>query len=131
MDMEAKALPGTGNGISTADHEDANKDSAAQDRSPNATNSSKPAVYLTDTNSKVSVHGSYKCTSGKHSGRLLVTSVGICFETAVGSRDQWEMSYDNMKRVEKVRSSSPIFYPLLDVVTDCRRCLSRSIAWSK
>ncbi|KAL9130871.1 MAG: hypothetical protein Q9175_006917 [Cornicularia normoerica] len=84
MDMETKALPGTGNGISTADHQEANKHSAAQDRSPNATNSSKPAVYLTDTNSKVPVH------------------VGICFETAVGSRDQWEMSYDNMKRVEKI-----------------------------
>ena len=81
---------------------------SAQDRSLKPIDGINLGATPTDEVSTVSAQGSYKCTSGKHSGRIFVTSNGIRFEAAVGSKDQWEMGYDNMHRVEKVRNSDPV-----------------------
>ncbi len=57
--------------------------------------------------SKVAAHGSYPCSSANHSGRLVVNSEGVRFESFVGSRHQWMVEYENMNRVEKVSVTNP------------------------
>ena len=53
-------------------------------------------------NAKVTVHGSYTCTSMNHSGRLIVTSEGIQFEPFGASHNQWKVPFIRLNRVEKV-----------------------------
>ena len=54
------------------------------------------------TDTKVTLHGSYTCTSINHSGRLIVTSEGIQFEPFGTSHNQWTVSFHKLHRVEKV-----------------------------
>jgi len=104
--------------------------SLPRDREP----SSDP-TWAADTESVVSKHGSYMCTDGKRSGRLHVTSVGVRFETALGFRNQWEMRYENMNRVEKVGTrnspSQPLIRPLTFAHANCNTPSNRSIESSK
>lgn len=106
-DLEAEAAPQQSNETSISDLQDASKNPSVQDRSTTAIDGVNAEAKPADKTPNVSAHGSYKCVSGKHSGRLFVTSIGIRFETAVGSRDRWEMRYENMHRVEKVRNTDP------------------------
>ena len=115
MDLEAEAAPQQSNEFSVSDLQDASKHPSVQDRSPTGIDEVNAKAKPVDKSPKVSAYGSYKCVSGKHSGRLSVTSNGIRFGTAVGSRDQWEMRYENMHRVEKVRNTDPITHRLIDV----------------
>ena len=106
--VEAEAGSQQSNESSVSDLQDASKHPPIQDRSPTLIDRVNAEAKPADKTPKVSAHGSYKCVSGKHSGKLFVTSIGIRFETAVGSRDQWEIRYENMHRVEKVRITDPI-----------------------
>ena len=119
VDSEAKVATQQSNGLSTPELHATSKNPPVQDRSRTAIDRvdevNSDATPTTDS-PKVSVHGSYNCTSGKHSGNLLVTSTGVRFHSAVGSKDQWEMRYDNMHRVEKVRNSDSISHHLNDVL---------------
>lgn len=116
VDLETKVATQQSNGLSISGLQATSKYPPVQDRSPTAVDEVDPGATPTNDSPKVSVHGSYKCISGKHSGNLLVTSTGVRFESAVGSRDQWEMGYDNMHRVEKVRNSNFILHHLIDVL---------------
>lgn len=112
MDLESKAIPQEIGGIPMASLEAASKRPAVQGRSPEAVNGAKPgATSSSGRSARVPVHGSYKCINEKHSGRLIVTSLGVRFETAVGAKNQWQIGYDNMYRVEKVRNRNPICHP--------------------
>ena len=116
VDLETKVATQQSNGLSISGLQATGKYLPVQDRSPTAVDGVDSGPAPTNDSSKVSVHGSYKCLSGKHSGKLLVTSTGIRFESAVGSKDQWEMRYDNMHRVEKVRNSDFMLHHLIDVL---------------
>ena len=108
VDLDTTVATQQGNGLSNSELQATSKYPPVQDRSPTAidgvdlgaTSTSDPPKAL------VRVHGSYKCLSGNHSGKLLVTSTGVRFESAVGSRDQWELRYGNLHRVEKVRNNA-------------------------
>lgn len=114
--LETKEATQQSNGPSISGLQATSKYPPVQDRSPTAVDGVDSGATPTNDSPKVSVHGSYECLSGKHSGTLLVTSTGVRFESAVGSRDQWEMRYDNMHRVEKVRNSFFILHYLIDVL---------------
>lgn len=118
VDLEAKVTTQQSNGLSSSVSglQATSKYPPVQDRSPTAIDEVDPGATPTNDSPNVSVHGSYKCISGKHSGHLLVTSTGVRFESAVGSKDQWEMKYDNMYRVEKVRNNNFILHHLIDVL---------------
>lgn len=116
VDLGTKVATQQSNGLSDSGLQVTSKYLPVQDRSPTAGDGVDSGATPTNDSPKVSVHGSYKCLSGKHSGKLLVTSTGVRFESAVGSRNQWEMRYDNMHRVEKVRNSDFILHHLIDVV---------------
>lgn len=116
VDLEAKVTTQQSNGPSISGLQATGKYPPVQDRSPTAVDEVDPGATPTNDSPKVSVHGSYNCISGKHSGHLLVTSTGVRFESAVGSRDQWELKYDNMYRVEKVRNNNFILHHLIDVL---------------
>ena len=112
VDLESRVTPQASGRISMASLGTASKSPAVQDCSPEAVSGVSSGATSADESARVPAHGSYKCTSEKHSGRLFVTSLGVRFETNVGVRDQWQIRYDNMSRVEKVRDSDPIFYVL-------------------
>ena len=132
MDLGSKGAPQHRGGLSFASLQAASKPSTVQHRSPKAVDGVSPSADPTATSPRVSAHGSYKCISGRHPGSLFVTSLGVRFETVMGSSDQWEIRYGNMKRVEKVRNNDPIFHPLLDVLSLTAKIpLNRSIALSK
>ncbi|KAL8784993.1 MAG: hypothetical protein Q9213_003654 [Squamulea squamosa] len=57
--------------------------------------SNKPESYA-------ELHGSYTCSSAKHSGRLVVTSEGIQFQPFVASHNQWNVGFNRIERMEKV-----------------------------
>lgn len=116
VDLETKVATQQSNGLSISGLQANSKYLPVQDRSPTAVDGVDLGATPTNDSPKVSVHGSYKCLSGNHSGHLLVTSTGVRFESAVGSKDQWEMRYDNMHRVEKVRNSDFILHHLIDVL---------------
>ena len=116
VDLETKVATQQSKGLSISGLQATSKHLPVQDRSPTAVDGVDLEATPTNDSPKVSVYGSYKCLSGKHSGKLLVTSTGVRFETAVGSKDQWEMRYDNMHRVEKVRNSDFILHHLIDVL---------------
>ncbi|KAL8669395.1 MAG: hypothetical protein Q9168_006007 [Polycauliona sp. 1 TL-2023] len=63
-------------------------------------------VYQASETSKPSVesHGSYTCSSAKHSGRLVVTTEGIQFQPFVASHNQWKVAFNQIKRMEKVNT---------------------------
>lgn len=115
VDLESKVIPQESGRLPMASLEAASKHSAVQGRSPEAVDGVNPGATLTDRSARVPAHGSYKCINEKHSGRLIVTSLGVRFETAVGARHQWQIRYDNMNRMEKVRNSDPISDPLFCV----------------
>ena len=104
VDLESKVIPQELGGIPMASLEATSKRPAGQGRSPEAVNGVNPEA----TSRRVPAHGSYKCINEKHSGRLIVTSLGVRFETAVGARNQWQIEYDNIYRVEKVRNHNAI-----------------------
>ena len=116
VDLETKVTTQQSNGLSISGLQATSKYPPVQNRSPTAVDEVDTGATPTNDSSKVSVRGSYKCISGKHSGKLLVTSTGVRFESVVGSRDQWEMRYDNMHRVEKVRDCDFTLYYLIDVI---------------
>ena len=131
VDLESKGAPQHRGGLSVPSLP-TSKHSAVQHRSPRAVDGANPGADPTARSPRVLLHVSYKCTSGRHSGSLFVTSLGVRFETAVGFRHQWEITYGNMKRVEKVRNSDPKFHPLLDVLSLTAEIpLNRSIALSR
>ena len=115
--------------------QDVSKHQAVEHQSPNTASGVDPkAESTTDQNAKVLTHGSYGCTSDKHSGRLSVTSLGISFKPAVGAKEQWQLSYDDIHRVKKVRIIDTIFLSLslFRPLTDLRNYSSnRPIASSK
>lgn len=80
----------------------------ANDSSKAAGTIAPPSASVGDPNSTTTDHGSYQCIYGKHSGRLHVTSIGIHYRNTLGARerDQWEVRYENMDRVEKVRNNN-------------------------
>lgn len=116
VDLETKLATQQRNEFSISGLQATSKYPPVQDRSSTAADGVDSGAIPTNDSPKFSVHGSYKCLSGKHSGKLLVTSTGVRFESAVGSKDQWEMRYDNMHRVEKVRNSDFILHHLIDVL---------------
>lgn len=116
VDLETKVVTEESNRVSVSGLQATSKYPPTEDRSPTVVDGVDSGATPTNDSPKVSVHGSYKCLSGKHSGNLLVTSTGVRFESAVGSRDQWEMRYGNMHRVEKVCSSDLILHLLIDVL---------------
>ena len=116
VDLETKVTTQQSNGPSISGLQATSKYPPVQNRSPTAVDEVDTGATPTNDSSKVSVRGSYKCISGKHSGKLLVTSIGVRFESVVGSRDQWEMRYDNMHRVEKVRDCDFTLYYLINVI---------------
>ena len=128
VDLESRVTPQESGGLAMASLGTASESPAVQDCSPEAVSGVSSGPTPTDEIARVPAHGSYKCTSEKHSGRLFVTSLGVRFETNVGVRDQWQIKYDNMNRVEKVRDSDPI---ILCPLTDRKTPLKRSIALSK
>ena len=131
VDLESEGAPQHRSGLSIPSLP-ASKHPAVQHRSLRAVDGVNPGADPTARSPRVFVHASYKCTSGRHSGSLFVTSLGVHFETAVGFRHQWEIRYSNMKRVEKVRNSDPIFHPLFDVLSLTPKIpLNRSIALSR
>ena len=134
-DLETKTATQQSGGLSISGLRATSKHLPVQDRSPTAVDGVDPGATHTNDSPKVSIHGSYNCLSGKHSGKLIVTSTGVRFESAVGSKDQWEMRYDSMHRVEKVRHSRfPIFlhHPTDIPPTNCKTLFfNRSTALSK
>lgn len=93
-----------------------------------------PAIASTEhTNVVVGEHGSYKCIYGKHSGRLYVDSVGVHFESTLGvrERDQWEVRYEDMNRVEKVSIRNTASPSAQNQLADDTAPFNRSIASSK
>ncbi|KAI4263525.1 MAG: hypothetical protein L6R42_001331 [Xanthoria sp. 1 TBL-2021] len=56
----------------------------------------------------VQSHGSYTCSSGKHGGRLVVTSQGIQFQPFVTSHNQWKVAFNKIKRMEKVNTIAQV-----------------------
>ena len=116
VDLKTKLATQQSNGLSMSGPQATSKHPPVQNPSPTAVAGVDSGATPTNDSPEVSVHGSYKCTSGKHSGKLLVNSTGVRFESAVGSRDQWEMRYANMHRVEKVRNSDFILHNLADVL---------------
>ena len=115
MGLEAEAAPQQSSELPVFDVQDASKHPPVQHPLPTAIDGENAEANPAEKPSRISAHGSYKCVSGKHSGRLFVTSVDVRFEAALGSRDQWEIKYENMHRVEKVRNSDPITNYLIDV----------------
>ena len=91
--------------MSMSSVQSAGKHPTVQNHSPKIVGEVNPEAGLADRSARVQVHGSYKCKNENHSGRLLVTSVGIIFEPAVAVRGQWQINYDDMHRVEKVSTS--------------------------
>ena len=116
VNLETKVATQQNNGLSISGLQATSKEPPVQDRSQTAIDGVDSGASPSNESQKVSVRGSYKCVSGKHSGNLLVTSTGVRFESAVGFRDQWEMRYDNMHRVEKVRNSDFVLHHLIDVL---------------
>lgn len=116
VDLEIIVAAQQSNRLSVSGLQATSKYPTVQDRSSTAVAGVDSGAPPTNDFAKASVHGSYKCLSGKHSGKLLVNSTGVRFESAVGSKDQWEMRYDNMHRVEKVSNSDFILHPLVDVL---------------
>lgn len=82
----------------------AGKHPTVPDRPPEVASAadSEAAGPVDDRSARVQVHGSYKCQNAKHSGRLLVTSLGVRFEPVVAVREQWDIRYEHLHRVEKV-----------------------------
>ena len=116
VDLETKVATQQSNRLSIHGLQATSKYPLVQDRSPTALDGVDSGATPTNDSQKVSVHGSYECISGKHSGKIVVTSTGVRFESAVGSKDQWEMRYDNIHRVEKVCNSDFIMHHLIDVL---------------
>ena len=54
--------------------------------------------------------GAYHCMSQKHFGNLHVDSEGVHFTTSVRSNELWNMQYDELKSMKKVRHASHINY---------------------
>ena len=113
QDLKPELTPQKGGGASEYCLQAASNHLAEQDHSLTSADGVGPGATQTAGSTTVLIHGSYKCTSGKSSGRLFVTSLDVRFEQAVGSRDRWNINYEAIHRVEKVRKSDPIFQYLV------------------
>lgn len=126
----------SGDNPPTSNPEKTSKDQAVERQSPNTASRVDPKAEITTNQNaaKTLTHGSYGCTSEKHSGRLSVTSLGISFKPALGAKDQWRLLYDDIHRIHKVRITDPISlsHSLFSPLTDLRNYSSnRPIASSK
>ena len=57
---------------------------------------------ITENSAFNTIRGFYNCISGKHSGKLFVTSSGVQFREAIGTKHHWELCYDDIHLIQKV-----------------------------
>ena len=110
LDLKSKLTPQKGGGVSISSLQAASDHLTEQDHSLTSVDEVDPGDAPSTV---VFVHGSYKCTSGKSSGRLFVTSLDVRFERTLGLKDQWMLKYETIHRMEKVRSSDPTIHHYL------------------
>ena len=121
LDMKPELTLPNGGATSASDPQDASNHLAEQDPSLTSVEPVNPGA---PPSKMISVYGSYKCISGKSSGRLSVTSHDVRFEKTLGLKDQWKMEYDIIHRIEKVCNSDYIPQSLLVLLSLTSRICS-------